>query len=307
MFTDNYLNQTIYFMKKKFAVIDIGSNAIRFEISAFVAENGTPIFKRHEYIRFPLRLGQDVFSISRISEEKEEKFLRLIQVFKDLMGLYEVEAHIACATSAMRESENGKLIVSRVAKEIGIDIEVIDGDREAYLINKGIERFIDKRKNMIHIDVGGGSTEINIYSKGIKTAAHSFQLGTVRSLKGKSKQKETEHLKNWIQENTAKLKGVFCAIGTGGNINKMSELVIQKTKIATISLKELKNIYQVLNQLNLRDRILHYNFHEDRADVIVPAAQIYITAMEAAQAQKITVPKVGLREGMLYALYEEHL
>ena len=182
-------------MKKKFAVIDIGSNAIRFEISALVAENGTPIFKRHEYIRFPLRLGQDVFSIAKISPEKEEKFIRLMQVFKDLMSLYEVESYIACATSAMRESENGKTVVQRVKKEVGISIEVIDGDREAYLINKGIGKFIDKSKNIIHIDVGGGSTEINIYTKGVKTAAHSFQLGTVRTLKGKSKSKEKEYLK----------------------------------------------------------------------------------------------------------------
>ena len=223
------------------------------------------------------------------------------------MGLYEVEAYIACATSAMRESENGASIVKRVLKEIGINIEVIDGDREAYLINKGIGKFIDKGKNIIHIDVGGGSTEINIYVSGTKTAAHSFQLGTVRALKGRSKDKEKEHLKRWIQKNTLNITGEFFALGTGGNINKMSELVAQKAKIANISLAELKNIYLVLNQLNLRDRILQYNFHEDRADVIVPAARIYITAMEAAQAQEITVPKVGLREGMLFSLYEENL
>lgn len=291
-------------MRKKFAVIDIGSNAVRFEISALISDEGTPLFKRHEYIRFPLRLGQDVFSIAEISPEKEEKFIRLMRVFKNLMDLYDVGTYIACATSAMRESKNGKEVVKRVAKEVGIEIEIIDGDREAYLINKGIGKFIDLR-NTIHIDVGGGSTEINIYIAGDKIAAHSFQLGTVRALKGKSKSEEKEHLKKWIRKKTSKIEGEFFAIGTGGNINKLSELTIQKTKIAKLSLDKLKEIYLVLNQLSFRDRILQYNFHDDRADVIVPAAQIYITAMTAAQAQEISIPKVGLREGMLYSLYEK--
>lgn len=288
----------------KLAAIDIGSNAIRFQISTVLNNQDEISFKKLEYIRFPLRLGHDVFTQQRISPKSEAKFLKLMKAFSLLIDLYEVKDHMICATSAMRESTNGLEIVEKVKRETNLDIEIIDGEKEAEMINDSLTLFINDEQNL-HIDVGGGSTELNLYQNGLKIASHSFKIGSVRKLENKEEPDSWLEMKNWVNNH---INGKFqhiVAIGTGGNINKIFELAEKKSGY-TLSLKKIAQIHDYLMGYSLNERINVLRLNPDRADVIIPASRIYMAVMKWAGAKKMKVPAVGLKDGIIKSLYEKH-
>ncbi|TAH26687.1 MAG: phosphatase [Cytophagales bacterium] len=293
----------------KLGAIDIGSNAIRFQITNVIDYNGVITFKKVEYVRFPLRLGQDVFKYSRIMEASETKFVKLMATFKMFLDLYEVDDYMFCATSAMRESVNGKQIAERVKKEVGVDIEIIDGDREAEIINKVIFKNLDER-SYIHIDVGGGSTELNLIVGKEKIAAQSFKIGSVRRLGGDDSPKEWERMKEWVDKEVSIFMRPMIAIGTGGNISKLYELANLpkvKSEVAKINIHNIEEVRKELARHTLEERINLLMLNPDRADVILPACDIYMSVMKWASAKDIIVPDVGLKDGLLQLLYERQI
>lgn len=289
----------------KLAAIDIGSNAIRFQVTNVIEYQGKPSFKRLEYVRFPLRLGQDAFKYNKIGPDKEEKFLRLMHAFKLLIDLYEVDDYYACATSAMRESENGYAIAQKTEQLLGLKIHIIDGDREAELINKVVVKNLNT-DNYLHIDVGGGSTEINLIVGQKKKEAKSFKVGSVRTLEHKGGQNPLEQIGTWISEKTAKIDGPITAIGTGGNINKIYDLADSKGNLY-LSSKKVEEVLDYVASFSIEERIHKLQLNPDRADVIIPATGIYLQAMRAAGCKKIMVPDVGLKDGLMQMLYERNL
>jgi len=287
----------------KLAAIDIGSNAIRFQVSTVLDNAPTLVFKKLEYIRFPLRLGHDVFSTGRISDKSKAKFKKLMKAFRLLIELYEVSDYMFCATSAIRESENGAELVTEVFNEIGITIHVIDGNREAELINRAISSYLTK-KTYLHIDVGGGSTELNLYVNGDKIKTRSFKIGSVRVLEHNDSPLMWEDMEQWVKANIKKEYGKVTAVGTGGNISKIFELAKMRPG-KTISIKRVRGILAVIKEHSLEDRIYKLQMNPDRADVIIPATDIYLKVMEWARAQSILVPEVGLKDGVMLFLYEQ--
>jgi exopolyphosphatase/guanosine-5'-triphosphate,3'-diphosphate pyrophosphatase len=293
----------------KFAAVDIGSNAIRFQITSILKHNGIFNFKKLEYVRFPLRLGQDVFQYNKISPEKEEKFLKLMKTFKMLLELYEVDDYIFCATSAMRESANGRAIAERVKEEVGIIIDIIDGDTEAELINAVLFNELDE-KSYIHIDVGGGSTELNFFVNKQKVAAQSFKIGSVRRLNKLDAPEEWDRMKEWVQANISKAKAPIYAIGTGGNIGKIYELAhLSRSKDLkpSIKIEKIEGVQKQVASMSYDDRIHVLNLNPDRADVIVPASDIYISVMQYAGAKEMLVPELGLKDGLIQMLFKKHM
>ena len=289
----------------KLAAIDIGSNAIRFQVSTVLDNAPALIFKKLEYIRFPLRLGHDVFSTGRISDKSVSKFKKLMKAFRLLIELYEVSDYMFCATSAIRESENGTELVNEVFNELGITIHIIDGNREAELINRAISSYLTQ-KTYLHIDVGGGSTELNLYVKGDKIKTRSFKIGSVRVLEHNDSPIMWEDMEQWVKANIKKEYGKVTAVGTGGNISKIFELAKMRPG-KTISIKRVRDILAMIKEHSLDDRIYKLQMNPDRADVIIPATDIYLKVMEWARAQSILVPEVGLKDGVMLYLYEQHL
>jgi exopolyphosphatase/guanosine-5'-triphosphate,3'-diphosphate pyrophosphatase len=290
----------------KLAAIDIGSDAMRFQVSTVLANDKThPVFKKLEYVRFPLRLGHDVFTTNRISDKSVEKFKKLMRTYKLLIELYEVDDYMFCATSAMRESENGPQLVQEVKDEIGVTINIIDGNLEAEITNRAISSFLTD-KTYLHIDVGGGSTELNLYVDGKKIRTRSFKIGSVRVLEGNDSPVIWKDMESWVKENVKKSFGKVTAVGTGGNISKIFELAHKKAG-TTISLKKVKEIRKMVESFSLEDRIYKLQMNPDRADVIIPASDIYMKVMEWAHAQSILVPEVGLKDGIMLHLYEQSI
>lgn len=289
----------------KLAVVDIGSNAIRLQITNVISYNDKITFKKVEYVRFPLRLGQDVFGSKQISPRNEEKFLKLMHSFKLLIDLYEVDNYMICATSAMREAKNGEAIAAKVLEDFNLKIRIIDGNTEAELINRAINAFLDE-KTYLHIDVGGGSTELNLYFKREKINARSFKIGSVRRLQHHESPVIWKHMEAWIKENTKKEYGIITSIGTGGNINKIFEMAKTKTN-KSLSLKKIEEIKHYLESFSYDERVNILQLNADRADVILPASEIYLAVMKAAKSKNIIVPDVGLKDGMLQLLYEKTL
>ena len=289
----------------KLAAIDIGSNAIRFQVSTVLDHASPLLFKKLEYIRFPLRLGHDVFSTGRISDKSVVKFKKLMTAFRLLIELYEVSDYMFCATSAIRESENGAELVNDVFNELGITIHVIDGNREAELINRAISSYLGA-KTYVHIDVGGGSTELNLYVNGNKTKTRSFKIGSVRVLEHNDSPLMWDDMEHWVKENIKKEYGKVTAVGTGGNIAKIFDLAkVRPGK--TMSLKKVREIQAMIKSHSMDERIYKLQMNPDRADVIIPASDIYIKVMEWARAQSILVPEVGLKDGVMLYLYEQSI
>ncbi|GIV35667.1 MAG: exopolyphosphatase [Cyclobacteriaceae bacterium] len=288
----------------KLAAVDIGSNAIRFQVSSVLDSGPRVIFKKMEYVRFPLRLGHDVFTTQRISEHSAQKFIKLMRVFKMLIELYEADDYMACATSAMRESENGAELAQRVKEETGLDIHIIDGKQEAELINQAILTYLSEG-TYLHIDVGGGSTELNIYVNGKKTNTRSFKIGSVRILERSDSPAIWKEMEQWVKKQVQHHPGKITAIGTGGNISKIFELAQLKPH-RLMSLKKVREISAMIEQHTLEERIYLLQMNPDRADVILPASQIYIKVMEWAGARYIQVPEVGLKDGIMLHLYRKN-
>ncbi len=289
----------------KLAAIDIGSNAIRFQVTSVTQFQGKHRFKRLEYVRFPLRLGNDVFQYQRIGPDKEDKFFRLMHAFKLLIHLYEVDDYYAYATSAMREAENGYALAEKVKQLLGLKIHIIDGEKEAELINNVVVNHLDQSE-CLHIDVGGGSTELNLIVDRKKWASKSFKAGSVRTLERKGNADILLEMERWIKKKVGRLEGPITAIGTGGNINKVYELADRKGKLF-LSLKQVEEVLDYVAAHSIEERIHKLQLNPDRADVIIPATGIYLAAMKAADCKKIMVPDVGLKDGLMQLLYERNL
>lgn len=286
----------------KLAAIDIGSNAARLQISTVLHNEDLISFKRVEYVRFPLRLGHDVFNFGALTPESEARTTKLMQVYKLLMELHEVEAYMACATSAMRESSNGHEIAKRIEATTGIKIHIIDGRKEAELINDVVVHALDDRQ-YLHIDVGGGSTELNVYVNRQKINSKSFKIGSVRLLEGKETKGAWRKIEDWVEENIDSSQDVT-AVGTGGNISKLFNLAtkISETETTRTEIERIRNYIAGYSQ---EDRINKLRLNADRADVIIPAADIYISVMRWAGASKIVVPDLGLKDGIIQLVYAQ--
>ncbi|WP_266368048.1 Ppx/GppA phosphatase family protein [Tellurirhabdus rosea] len=284
----------------KLAAIDIGSNAARLQISTVLHVDDIISFKKVEYVRFPLRLGHDVFTFGELTPESEARTTKLMQVYKLLMELHEVEDYMACATSAMRECRNGPQVAERIRQSTGIDIHIIDGQKEAELINNVVVQALDNRQSL-HIDVGGGSTELNLYVNRQKVNSKSFKIGSVRLLEGKETKGAWGKIQQWIEENIDRSQKVT-AVGTGGNINKIFNLVPKLGDNST-TLDEIERMKNYIAGFSFEDRINKLRLNADRADVIVPAAEIYISVMKWAGAESIVVPDLGLKDGIIQLVY----
>ncbi len=287
----------------KLAAVDIGSNAIRLQVTKVIEYQGQVKFKKLEYLRFPLRLGQDVFKLKYISEVNKAKFMQLMHAFKLLIDLYEVDSYMACATSAMRESANGAEIAADVNNLFGLKIEIIDGSQEADIINKAFGHKLDDKK-YLHIDVGGGSTELILYHKKKQIASSSFKIGSVRRLGLHESPKIFEEMTAWILNHVRPDQGTITAIGTGGNINKVKDLAKIKKSAKFIKREKIEEIKQFVAGYTLEERINILELNPDRADVIIPATEIYIAVMKSAKAEKIMIPDVGLKDGIMQILFE---
>lgn len=291
----------------KFAAIDIGSNAARLQISSVLENEGVISFKRIEYVRFALRLGHDVFSDGMISPESEVRIFKLMHAYKLLMDLHEVKDYAICATSAMREASNSSEIITRIHKILDMKIQLIDGSREAELINDVVVQSLHPKKNYLHIDVGGGSTELNIYRHREKLASKSFKIGSVRLLEGTEKEGDWEKMRNWISQQKELISGDIEAIGTGGNIAKLFNLSKPAAEEKSMTFDALFEMAAYVGSFSFEDRVNKLRLNTDRADVIVPAASIYLTAMELGGCKTILVPDLGLKDGILQMLYDRYL
>lgn len=291
---------------QRYAAIDIGSNAVRLLIADIVRQEQEVSFRKNTLIRVPLRLGDDAFLGKRISPQKEKDLLTTLNAFKNLMQVYKVTSYMACATSAMREAENGLDIVQK-AQELGLDLQIIDGGKEAKIIHSNhIQQHLEDGKAYLYIDVGGGSTELSVFADKRLLASRSFDIGTIRVLDKQDRSETWSELKSWVRDHTASFKTVY-GIGTGGNINKLSRLVASSKDDKPITYKKLRNMYEYLSSFSMEERIRVLGLNTDRADVIIPACEIFLTLMEAGHIRKILVPRVGLADGMIQVLIEESL
>lgn len=286
------------------AAIDIGSNAARLLVTEVTSLSGKTNFSKLNLVRVPLRLGFDVFENGAISEERIRMFEECMKAYKHLMNAYAVQHVRAFATSAMRDARNAAEIIERIEKQTGIRIEVISGDLEANLIYENhVAENMDTSKSYLYIDVGGGSTELSFFSNGILIFKKSFNIGTIRLLKNQVTTDEWETLKNTVKAVTKGHKEVV-AIGSGGNINKVFSMSKRKEG-RPLDIELLKDYYKELSAVSVLERITRYGLREDRADVIVPALQIYSNVMRWADAKEIFVPKIGLADGLIQHLWVE--
>ena len=290
----------------RYAAIDIGSNAVRLLIADISRNDEGYTFKKNTLVRVPLRLGDDAFLDQRISDRKVEDLVKTMVAFKNLMDVYHVSKYLACATSAMREAENGGEVIKMVKKMAGLDLEIIEGQREANIIySNHIEENLDAKKSYLYIDVGGGSTELSVFVNKVPVASKSFDIGTIRILDNQDKEETWEAMRLWVKENTKSLKNI-AGIGTGGNINKLFRMSDEKEGMP-LSFLKLKALYNQLNSHSLKERIHLFGLNPDRADVIIPACEIYITLMKWTGIKQIYVPKVGMVDGIINLLIEENL
>ena len=287
----------------KLAVIDIGSNAIRLQIVKVYDSENIVSFKKLEFMRFPLRLGKDVFQHGNIGEKSILKFEKLMKAFKLLIDLYEVKGYKAVATSAMREATNGHEVAGQIKKNTGLEIEIISGDKEADVLKKAIIPTLTEGY-FIHIDVGGGSTELNLFEGKRLKKSISFRIGSVRNLNADSRSQVFQKIGRWIEASEMDPAKRVSAIGTGGNINKLFKLA-RHADNTFLSLTELKALRAYVKEFSYEQRLDLLKMNSDRADVIVPAAEIYIQVMEKTGADLIQVPRVGLKDGLVYELFEE--
>lgn len=289
---------------KKLAAIDIGSNAMRLLIkNVYEIPNNKPVFNKTSIVRMPIRLGEDVFIEKKISQKNTTRLVNAMKAYKLMMDIYGVEHYLAYATSAMRESENGKEIVKKIKQQSGINIQIIDGNTEAELIfATELQNFILDENNYLYVDVGGGSTELTLITNGKVSTSRSFPIGTVRLLEGKVESSVYPEMKTWIEQNVYKY-GVDL-IGSGGNINhvyKYSGVKLGKPLSGTY----LRSRYKVIREMSYEQRLKELNMKPDRADVVEFALEIYTKVMKWSKAQKIFVPKIGISDGMIRYLYQQ--
>ncbi len=294
---------------KKYAAIDIGSNAIRLLIANVIVEKDKePQFRKSSLVRVPIRLGAEAFVSGKISDINAQRMVEAMEAFKLLMKINNVEKYKACATSAMREAENGKEIAQLILEKTGVQIDIIGGKKEAAIIfSTDLSELIESDASYLYVDVGGGSTEFTIFSKGRIINSKSFKMGTVRLINNKKSDNKIifKEVQKWVEDNTKNLKKISL-IGSGGNINKLFKMS-GRTIGKPISYIYLNAQYQFLKNMSFDDRVSELSLNPDRADVIIPATKIYLSAMKWSGARKIYVPKIGLADGIIKSLHRNKL
>ncbi len=290
---------------QKYAAIDIGSNAVRLLISNIIEEKGKSTrFKKSSLVRVPIRLGGDVFLKDEISEENIERMLDTMQAFKLLMKSHRVHKYKACATSAMREANNGKKLATQIFKQTNIKIDIIGGEEEAAIIAAtDLHSYIDKNKTYLYVDVGGGSTEFTVIHNGKSKTSRSFKIGTVRLLNDIVKKETWQDLEQWIKAETKHYEKLE-VIGSGGNINKIFK-ISGKSLGKPLTYFYLTSYYNMLQSYSYEERISELDLNQDRADVIIPATRIYLSAMKWSGAKDMYVPKIGLADGIIKSMYND--
>ena len=285
------------------AAIDIGSNAARLLINSVEIVNGKVEFTKLNLLRIPLRLGIDVFTQGTIGKDRQDMFLNSMKIFSQLMDIYKVDHYRACATSAMRDAKNGTELINLAKEQANINIEIISGDEEATLIYENhVEEILDKKASYLYVDVGGGSTELTFYENGKMLYEKSFNIGTIRLLNDLVTEDMWYDMKSEIKKNIIS-KNNIVAIGSGGNINKIFSL--SKTKDGKpMSATMLKKYYKTMQQLSVVERMSQYQLREDRADVLVPALQIFNNVMNWADINHIYVPKISVADGLIKSIYQ---
>ncbi len=290
---------------KKYAAIDIGSNAMRLLVANIVEQKGKPAqFSKSSLVRVPIRLGQDAFTVGEISEENIDRMTDAIKAYSLLMKVHKVEKYMACATSAMREALNGEDIVAYIKKKTGVKIHIIDGKKEAKIIaSTDLHHLLKTDETYLYVDVGGGSTEFTLFSEGKMITSKSFKAGTVRFLNNQVTDSVWIEIEKWIKTNTKDYKNV-ALIGSGGNINKLFKMS-GKSQEKPLTLSYVQSQFNTLNKMTYEERVSDLGLNADRADVIIPASKIYLNAMKWSRSKQIYVPKIGLSDGIIKALYYE--
>jgi len=289
----------------KFAAIDVGSNAVRLLLTNVIEDEKRTSFRKSSLIRMPIRLGEDSFSTGRISEARIEKLTKTMIAFRHLMEVEDVVAYRACATSAMREASNGAEIAQRVKRDSGIEIEIIDGKTEAEIIySNQIVEMMDDSSPYLYVDVGGGSTELTLFADRKRVDSQSFDIGTIRMLNRKVAKDTFAQMKSWLKDLDFKKREVKL-IGSGGNINKLFKISAKKEN-QPLYYDELEELYKFIDYYTVEERIKILGMNPDRADVIIPAAELYLKIMKWVNARQIIVPTIGVSDGLVRRLYQEY-
>lgn len=288
------------------AAIDIGSNGARLLIKSF--DDNAPASSRIRkllFVRIPLRLGQDVFTLGKVSKERQHMMMHMMKAFRQFMLLYKVEHFRACATSAMRDADNGKKVMRRIEKETGIRLEIIPGAEEAQLLcNNLVENTDSGVGNYAYVDVGGGSTEMSLLHDGVLAESHSFNIGTLRLLAGAVTQEERNAMCSVLENYAREFPGTKI-IGSGGNINRLFKLAKVKGDSRELPVERIRELHDILAPLSLEERKLKFKLKDDRADVIVPAAEIFMTVASTLDCDSIIVPNISLADSIVDGIYKE--
>lgn len=288
------------------AAIDIGSNGARLLIKSF--DDNAPESSRIKkllFVRIPLRLGKDVFALGKISKERQRMMMHMMKGFRQFMELYNVEHFRACATSAMRDAENGKKVMRRIEKETGIRLEIIPGAEEAQLLcNNLVENTESGVGNFAYVDVGGGSTEISLLHDGVLAESHSFNVGTLRMLAGAVTPEERNAMCRMLEKYAENFPDTKI-IGSGGNINRLFRLAKVKGDSRSLSVTALKQLYAELAPLSLEERMEQFKLKDDRADVIIPAAEIFLLVARSLKCEDILVPNISLADSIVDGIYRD--
>jgi len=286
---------------KKYAAIDVGSNAIRMLVSNVINHKGKRTILKNALVRVPIRLGEDSFTSGSISKKNKKRIVKSMKAFKMLMKVHGVKDYMAYATSALREAKNGSKVVKEVLSKSGIQIEIIDGKKEAKIIsNTNVFDVVGKEKTFLYVDVGGGSTEFSILKNGKRIHSKSFKIGTVRLLNNGVSYEMWEHAQRWVKEKTKEYNKIYL-LGTGGNINKLHKIAGIKDN-RPITFLTLNAIYARLSKMTYEERIVELGLNPDRSDVILPAAKLFLRTLNWSGAKVVYVPKVGLSDGMIREL-----
>ncbi len=292
---------------EKYGAVDIGSNAIRLLVATVVEQEGKDtLFKKTSLVRVPIRLGADVFLEGKISESNAIRMVDAMMAFKLLMKTHNINRFRACATSAMREASNGREIAEMIEMKSGLHINIIDGNDEAAIIaSTDLKNLIQNDKAFLYVDVGGGSTEFTVFANGHIVASQSFKLGTVRLIENRVEDSMWEDVERWIKKETKDYHKISM-IGSGGNINSIYKKSGKKIG-KPLSYFYLSSYYELIKSLSFEERITELDMNPDRADVVVPATRIYLSAMKWSKAKNVFVPKIGLSDGIIKSLYNEKI
>lgn len=297
-------------MKDKihYAGIDIGSNAVRLLIKCLNDGSSEELLSKVQLVRVPIRLGEDAFMKGRIGKKKSKKLISLMRAYKELMEIYDVSNYRACATSAMRDADNGLELVQAIEEEVGIKIEIISGREEAQLISQDLINGADinSEATFLYVDVGGGSTELNLVRHGELLQSHSFNIGTIRQLSGKVEQEEVRLFESYLAQ-IKESYGEVQVVGSGGNINKLLRLgaPAERAKVNSLKYANLQDVYDELVKYTSEERMIRFRLKPDRADVIIPAAEIFLLVGRIICCEKIIVPTKGLSDGIIESIYKE--